>query len=99
MKKLILFGVMVVFLIASVGTALAAPTKAKGPDFRPQLGVAIWTGNGGFISWWPNDLSHHFICKGISKLPQQAIDNMVLEGWWLSDQGPDGASTICKKAY
>lgn len=79
--------------------ALAAPTKAKGPNFRPQKGVAIWTGNGGFISWWPDDLSHHFICKGTSKLPQKAIGNMLLEGWGLSNQGPGGAQTICKQAY
>lgn len=97
MKKL--FSIIVAILVLSIGIVMAAPTKANGPDFRSQSGVAIWTGNGGFISWWPDSLEHHFICKGTEKLPQSAIDNMVADGWWLSLQGPGGAETICKQAY
>ncbi len=99
MKKLLIGLIIGVFLVLSIGTVMAAPEKAKGVHKRPQRGVAIWTGNGGFISWWPEDYSSHYICKGTSKLPQKAINNMTSEGWWISYQGLNGAETICKQAY
>ena len=71
MKKLILLGVIVAFLVASVGTVMAqpGPWKAKSnkvetiPYYNGETLLRKWTGDGGFQLWITGNRELHCVYK------------------------------------
>jgi hypothetical protein len=108
-NEFLVFGIVALVVLSTMGLTLAAPEKSNNPNLMNQSdlgnepGVGIWTGNGGFISWLSETVENqtiesHNICKGTERLPEKAIEKMLEHGWWLSEQGPEGAETICKQS-
>jgi len=100
----LIFGLIALIVLSTVGLSLAVPGKgtpeANGPDFKQndENGAAIWTGNGGYVSWTPateEEPKHHTVCKGTEKLPEKAVEKKLEHGW---EQGPE-EKTICKQVY
>jgi len=86
MKKLILFGVITILLVASVGIVMATGPK-NAADKNPNVIVVVkpygtctflLTGDGGFQDWWEfkDGSKLHTVCKPITVEPKG-------RGWWV----------------
>ncbi|MBZ9577695.1 hypothetical protein KJA13_01515 [Patescibacteria group bacterium] len=91
MKKLILFGAIAVFLMASIGTVVAkGPYNPNAIDKNPNLNdfSEIWPTaldlqtnlDGDFVQWFHN---RHYICQCTDGMNPDAIASKLSEGWFI----------------
>ena len=91
MKRLVLLGVITIFLITLVGTGTVmamGPYKAIGKnpnlnDFSDKWPTALdlqTNPNGDFVQWYQN---RHYICQCTDGMNPDAIASKLSEGWFI----------------
>lgn len=89
MKKVILFGIVTLSLLASIGIAAAkGPYKAIGKnpnlyDYNDFWSTALdlkTNLDGDFVQWYQNK---HYICQCTDGMNEDAISDKSSEGWFI----------------
>ncbi len=92
MKKLVLLGVITIFLITLLGTGTAmaiGPYKAigKNPNIIPFPELSLKTNpDGDFVEWFHNK---HYICQCTKDMNPDAIVSKLSEGWIIWQPAED----------